>query len=86
MRLLFVSMPGEAHDIVVAGRAVRYKIYSQPARKAKIKYCVHGAEVDTTVEDEVDAAARVLHPVFDGVATGEPLFGVFMKDYAETEW
>ena len=36
--------------------------------------------------DEVDAAARVLQPVFEGVATGKPRFGVFLKDYAETEW
>ena len=36
--------------------------------------------------DEVDAAARVLHPVFDGLATGRPLSGVFLKDYEETEW
>ena len=37
--------------------------------------------------DEVDAAARVLHPVFAGVlGAGTPLFGVFLKDYAETEW
>ena len=36
--------------------------------------------------DEVDAAARVLHPVFEGLSTGKPLFGVFLKDYVETEW
>ena len=39
--------------------------------------------------DEVDAAARVLHPVFHGVAhpgSAAPLTGVFLKDYAETEW
>ncbi len=36
--------------------------------------------------DEVDAAARVLHPVIDGLASGRPLYGVFLKDYAETEW
>ena len=36
--------------------------------------------------DEVDAAARVLHPVFHGVATGKPLFGVFLKDFVSTEW
>lgn len=36
--------------------------------------------------DEVDAAARVLHPVFHGVATGKPLFGVFLKDFVTTEW
>ena len=36
--------------------------------------------------DEVDAAARVLHPVFEGVASGKPVYGVFLKDYAESEW
>jgi NAD(P)-dependent dehydrogenase (short-subunit alcohol dehydrogenase family) len=37
--------------------------------------------------DEVDAAARVLHPVFHGYAPGvEPLRGVFLKDYVATEW
>ena len=36
--------------------------------------------------DEVDAAARVLHPVFEGITTGRPAFGVFLKDYKETEW
>ncbi len=32
--------------------------------------------------DEVDAAARVLDPVF----TQSTIFGVFLKDYKETEW
>ena len=36
--------------------------------------------------DEVDAAARVLHPIFEGVATGKPPFGCFFKDYQESEW
>ncbi|KAH8059567.1 short chain dehydrogenase [Aureococcus anophagefferens] len=36
--------------------------------------------------DEVDAAARVCHPIFHGVETGAPLFGVFPKDYVECEW
>ena len=36
--------------------------------------------------DEVDAAARVLHPVFHGVSTKEPLYGVFLKDFIATEW
>ena len=36
--------------------------------------------------DEVDAAARILDPVFAGLATGEPQFGVFLKDYAPCEW
>eukprot|EP00937_MAST-01D_sp_MAST-1D-sp2_P005000 g5000.t1 len=36
--------------------------------------------------DEVDAAARVLEPVFTGVNGGERVFGKFLKDYRETEW
>ena len=37
--------------------------------------------------DEVDAAARVLHPVFHGFTQNtEPLRGVFLKDYVATEW
>ena len=36
--------------------------------------------------DECDAAARVLQPIFEGVLSGAPVFGVFLKDYAETEW
>tara|TARA_B110000977_G_scaffold22612_1_gene27250 strand:+ start:15613 stop:17601 length:1989 start_codon:yes stop_codon:yes gene_type:complete len=37
--------------------------------------------------DEVDAAARVLHPVFHGSVPGnEPLRGLFLKDYVATEW
>eukprot|EP00928_Gymnodinium_smaydae_P042522 TRINITY_DN2860_c3_g2_i1.p1 TRINITY_DN2860_c3_g2~~TRINITY_DN2860_c3_g2_i1.p1 ORF type:complete len:683 (-),score=158.64 TRINITY_DN2860_c3_g2_i1:296-2056(-) len=52
----------------------------------------HAAEANArnhdfqTPLDEVDAAARVLHPVFDGLSTGSPKFGVFLKDYAESEW
>ena len=36
--------------------------------------------------DEVDAAARILDPVAVGVNEGKLLFGVFLKDYFETEW
>ena len=35
--------------------------------------------------DEIDAAARILDPVFAGVR-GEARFGVFLKDYAPCEW
>ena len=42
--------------------------------------------------DEVDAAARILDPVFVGVIMdkegqeGEKLWGKFLKDFKETEW
>lgn len=36
--------------------------------------------------DEVDAAARILDPVVVALSGGRPLFDVFLKDYAETEW
>jgi NAD(P)-dependent dehydrogenase (short-subunit alcohol dehydrogenase family) len=36
--------------------------------------------------DEIDAAARVLDPIFDGVNGGTPASGIFFKDYHETEW
>jgi NAD(P)-dependent dehydrogenase (short-subunit alcohol dehydrogenase family) len=39
--------------------------------------------------DEIDAAARILDPIFTGVAAGkegEKMSGVFLKDYYTTEW
>jgi hypothetical protein len=36
--------------------------------------------------DEIDAAARILDPVFIGVNEGIRLYGKFLKDYKETEW
>ncbi|ETW02674.1 hypothetical protein, variant 7 [Aphanomyces invadans] len=36
--------------------------------------------------DEIDAAARILDPVFVGYNTGKSDFGLFFKDYHETEW
>ena len=35
---------------------------------------------------QIDGAARVLDPVFRGVAHGEFLSGVFLKDYALSQW
>jgi NAD(P)-dependent dehydrogenase (short-subunit alcohol dehydrogenase family) len=37
--------------------------------------------------DMLDAAARVLHPVYDGIRLLQtPHYGVFLKDYAPCEW
>lgn len=36
--------------------------------------------------DEIDAAARILDPIFDVVNGAEPVHGKFIKDYASTTW
>lgn len=36
--------------------------------------------------DAEEAAARILHPVFDGIATGDPASGVLFKDYRIASW
>ncbi|MBI3829314.1 MAG: SDR family oxidoreductase [Planctomycetes bacterium] len=36
--------------------------------------------------DIVDGAARVCDPVFDGEATGRPVWGQFLKDYKPAPW
>ncbi|QJX00412.1 SDR family oxidoreductase [Frigoriglobus tundricola] len=36
--------------------------------------------------DAVDAAARILDPVFTGIETGRPASGVLFKDYHEAAW
>ena len=36
--------------------------------------------------DEIDAASRVIDPIISGVAEGGGPYGVFLKDYAPTEW
>ncbi|EGD77029.1 short chain dehydrogenase/reductase family Oxidoreductase [Salpingoeca rosetta] len=48
--------------------------------------------IDEVQRDNVDAAARVVDPVFMGVQgrasdpSFEPMHGIFLKDYQETEW
>ncbi len=36
--------------------------------------------------DVVDGAARIVDPVFDGVVTGDHVWGQFLKDYKPTDW
>lgn len=36
--------------------------------------------------DEVDAAARILDPVYSNCNGEKPLYGKFLKDFHETEW
>ncbi len=36
--------------------------------------------------DIVDGAARIVDPIFDGINTGEHVWGQFLKDYKATDW
>jgi NAD(P)-dependent dehydrogenase (short-subunit alcohol dehydrogenase family) len=36
--------------------------------------------------DIVDGAARIVDPIFDGLNTGQHVFGQFLKDYRPTAW
>lgn len=36
--------------------------------------------------DIVDGAARILDPIFDGLNTGQPVWGKFLKDYKPAHW
>ncbi len=36
--------------------------------------------------DEIDAASRILDPVFDALNGADPVYGKFLKDYRQTEW
>jgi NAD(P)-dependent dehydrogenase (short-subunit alcohol dehydrogenase family) len=36
--------------------------------------------------DIVDGAARIVDPIIDGVKTGTPVWGQFLKDYRPTDW
>lgn len=36
--------------------------------------------------DEIDAAARIVDPIFVGVTSKRQVYGKFLKDYKETEW
>ena len=67
----------------------------QPIEKAKDHEQKHNFQ---TPIDEIDAASRVLDPIIaplllassadnaDGSMLVEPPFGVFLKDYVQSEW
>ena len=54
-----------------------------PLQKAQRVFKTHDFQ---TPIDEIDAAARILDPVFSGVLDGCKEHGKFYKDYKETEW
>lgn len=55
----------------------------QQAAPAAERFAANGGRVPL---DAADAAARVLDPVFAGIESGEPAFGVLFKDYREVPW
>ena len=54
-----------------------------PAQIAARKVREHGFHPPL---DIVDGAARIVDPVFDGIATGTHLWGLFLKDYKPAPW
>ncbi|HET9623002.1 MAG TPA: SDR family NAD(P)-dependent oxidoreductase [Kofleriaceae bacterium] len=54
-----------------------------PQHHAARKTQVHGFHPPL---DIVDGAARIVDPVFDGIATGNHLWGLFLKDYKPAPW
>jgi NAD(P)-dependent dehydrogenase (short-subunit alcohol dehydrogenase family) len=54
-----------------------------PAHHAVRKTAIHGFHPPL---DIVDGAARIVDPLFDGVTTGNHLWGLFLKDYKPAPW
>ena len=54
-----------------------------PLHHAERKKAIHGFHPPL---DIVDGAARIVDPVFDGVNTGNHLWGLFLKDYKPAPW
>jgi NAD(P)-dependent dehydrogenase (short-subunit alcohol dehydrogenase family) len=55
----------------------------QSAAPAAERFAADGGRIPL---DATDAAARILDPVFAGIATGRPAAGVLFKDYREVPW
>lgn len=53
-----------------------------PAPKASV---MEASGFETPL-DEIDGAARVCHPVFEGIAKRNFIWGKFLKDYREVPW
>jgi len=54
-----------------------------PQHHAERKTKIHGFHPPL---DIVDGAARIVDPLFDGVTTGNHLWGLFLKDYKPAPW
>jgi len=54
-----------------------------PAAHAARKTRIHGFHPPL---DIVDGAARIVDPVFDGISTGDHVWGLFLKDYKPAPW
>ncbi len=54
-----------------------------PAHHAAEKVAMHHFHPPL---DVVDGAARIVDPIFTGIATGEHVWGRFLKDYRTTDW
>jgi NAD(P)-dependent dehydrogenase (short-subunit alcohol dehydrogenase family) len=54
-----------------------------PVHHAARKTAVHGFHPPL---DIVDGAARIVDPLFDGINTGNHLWGLFLKDYKAAPW
>ncbi len=54
-----------------------------PAELAERKREIHGFHPPL---DVIDGAARIVAPIFDGLRTGEHVYGLFLKDYAPIPW
>jgi NAD(P)-dependent dehydrogenase (short-subunit alcohol dehydrogenase family) len=54
-----------------------------PAHHATRKREVHGFHPPL---DVIDGAARIVDPIFDGIATGRHAWGLFLKDYKPAPW